>query len=58
MKTATKEALSVGDRVCLTYAPDKKGVIVDVLNKAQWLVAFDSGKAWIHHSTDLVLVES
>lgn len=59
MKTATKD-LAVGDSVYLAYDPAQEpGTIVSTtVNKAQWLVSWASGKTWIYHSTDLVLVES
>ena len=57
---AAKKVLEVGDSVYLTYDPaQERGTIVEAtVNKAQWLVAWASGKVWIHHSSDLKLVES
>lgn len=57
--TATKD-LAVGDSVYLKHDPGQEvGTVVSTtVNKAQWLVAWASGKTWIYHSTDLMLVES
>lgn len=60
MKTATKEALAVGDSVYCVHDPSQEpGVIVEAtVNKAQWLVTWASGKTWIYPTVDLAIVES
>ena len=58
--TVTKVALVVGDCVCRVHDPsEEQGTIIDNAgNPEQWLVGWASGKVWIHHTTDLVLVAS
>jgi hypothetical protein len=62
VKTATKEALAVGDRVCaadpFSLLKGSGTIVAATENKAQWLVSWDSGKTWIYHTDDLALVES
>lgn len=59
MTTATKE-LSVGDSVYRAWDPGQElgTIVAETGNKAQWIVTLKSGKTWIYHTGDLVLVES